>query len=355
MKPFYAIKCNPEPLLLKWLGDVGAGFDCASAREISLVDHGSEILFANPCKKVQDLAAAVGTRGLTSVPTTVVDSVEEIEKLSVSSWPGDALVRLAVEDKGSAMPFSSKFGAPPSMIGKIADAARVHKIPLVGLSFHVGSGCYSPEQYTKAIVSSYSFFPVLKKQGHKPSTIDIGGGFVGGKSFEEAAKTIRSAQNQLPFDVRLVAEPGRFYAATTHDLFTQVMGKKKSPSGKGWAYTIDESLYGQFSCIPFDYAKPKWLRVKKPGSPQRPLTAATLFGRTCDSLDRIANAEEAEELDVGDWLWWPNMGAYTTVTATEFNGFPRPPVVKASLPDPFALYKELWPQQITYVKPVQLA
>jgi hypothetical protein len=33
-----------------------------------------------------------------------------------------------------------------------------------------------------------------------------------------------------------------------------------------------------------------------------------------------------EELDVGDWLWFPNMGAYTTVTASEFNGFPKPPV-----------------------------
>ena len=28
---------------------------------------------------------------------------------------------------------------------------------------------------------------------------------------------------------------------------------------------------------------------------------------------------------MGDWLWFPNMGAYTSVTASEFNGFPRPP------------------------------
>jgi hypothetical protein len=33
-----------------------------------------------------------------------------------------------------------------------------------------------------------------------------------------------------------------------------------------------------------------------------------------------------EELEVGDWLWFPHMGAYTTVTASEFNGFPKPPV-----------------------------
>jgi ornithine decarboxylase len=39
----------------------------------------------------------------------------------------------------------------------------------------------------------------------------------------------------------------------------------------------------------------------------------------------IAHSEEMEDLEIGDWLWFPNMGAYTSVTASEFNGFPRPP------------------------------
>jgi hypothetical protein len=33
-----------------------------------------------------------------------------------------------------------------------------------------------------------------------------------------------------------------------------------------------------------------------------------------------------DELVVGDWLWFPKMGAYTSATASEFNGFPKPPV-----------------------------
>jgi ornithine decarboxylase len=45
---------------------------------------------------------------------------------------------------------------------------------------------------------------------------------------------------------------------------------------------------------------------------------------SCDSVDMIAKSESAEELMEGDWLWFPNMGAYTTVTSTEFNGFPKP-------------------------------
>jgi hypothetical protein len=35
-----------------------------------------------------------------------------------------------------------------------------------------------------------------------------------------------------------------------------------------------------------------------------------------------------EDLEVGDWLYFPLMGAYTSATASEFNGFPKPEVKK---------------------------
>jgi ornithine decarboxylase len=49
-----------------------------------------------------------------------------------------------------------------------------------------------------------------------------------------------------------------------------------------------------------------------------------VFGRTCDSGDLIADAANLPEVGVGDWLRIRSMGAYTTVTASEFNGFPKP-------------------------------
>ena len=57
---------------------------------------------------------------------------------------------------------------------------------------------------------------------------------------------------------------------------------------------------------------------------------AIIFGRTCDSLDWIANAGAMEELFVGDWLVIEDMGAYTTATATEFNGFPKPESIETN-------------------------
>ena len=87
---------------------------------------------------------------------------------------------------------------------------------------------------------------------------------------------------------------------------------------------IDESLYGQFSCIPFDQQQPAWLHIpseEQIGIQER--EESVLFGRTCDSLDMIAKGP-MEYMEVGDWLYFPLMGAYTSATASEFNGFPKP-------------------------------
>ena len=349
IKPYYAVKCNPEPLLLKWLQESGAGFDCASKREIDLLSESSDIIYANPCKASTDIEYAMKK----GVRTTVVDSVEEIHKLADVGWNGDALIRIRVDDSGSAMPFSTKFGAPMSLLETLAKEAAHVKLMLKGISFHVGSGCGNPLQFQYAIQSATRGLHILKQYGHTPQKqiLDIGGGFVGEPFFTPAASIINKVISHLKHPPTIIAEPGRFFAATSHDLFTQVIGKKPASNGSGWRYTIDESLYGQFSCIPFDQATPKWIRI---GDGKRKSSPAVIFGRTCDSVDMIACAEFAEELEVGDWLWWPNMGAYTSVTATEFNGFPRPPVV--SVEDPLPSPNQVdasWPMNIQYVSSVK--
>ena len=371
--PYYAVKCNPDPYLMTWMSQQNIGFDCASARELSIakrIDPRAKILYANPCKKKDDIHYAISC----NVNSTVIDSHEEIDKLQELEWKGSSLLRLRVEDGGSLMPFSAKFGAEFYNVKALADYAKLKGQGLHGISFHVGSGCGDPQQYKKAIEMSNEAINILKTFGHDATVIDIGGGFTSA-GFSETTKVIRSmAFGQRPDgqrpesqtrglgrNIRIVAEPGRFFAATTHDLFVKVIGKKYAASGKkGWRYTIDESLYGQFSCIPYDHAKPKWIRIRNEGEKIRPKTAAVLYGRTCDSVDFIASADEAEELEEGDWLWFPNMGAYTTVTSTEFNGFPKPPSLviedhqTEQLPNVREFDKSEWPSNLKYVSAVKV-
>jgi ornithine decarboxylase len=166
--------------------------------------------------------------------------------------------------------------------------------------------------------------------------LDIGGGWSHEEEiFKEQAWHAREGLKYGPLPLETIAEPGRFFAAPVQDLYVKVVGKKPRAGG-GWRYTLDESIYGQFSCIPFDHANPKLARLclNRQDYETRATTDATFFGRTCDSLDWICNTLETESLDVGDWLYVPNMGAYTTATATEFNGFPKPDSIEGDeVPD----------------------
>ena len=53
-----------------------------------------------------------------------------------------------------------------------------------------------------------------------------------------------------------------------------------------------------------------------------------LTGPTGDGLDVIARGVQLPaDLAVGDQLLFENVGAYTLVLASAFNGFPPPPVI----------------------------
>ena len=328
IKPYYAVKCNPEPLLLKTLIDKGANFDCASLREVHDVRACNtaydmpkpEILYAHPLKSERDIRVI----GENHIHPTVVDSGEECDKLTKTGWQGNALVRIAVNDKESKMPFSVKFGATEKELDQIAKASL---ISLNGISFHVGSGCENPVQYKDAIEYAAEVgFAILRKYGHDPKIVDIGGGFSSDPStFAKTANVIQETLKKVPKNRIMIAEPGRFFAQPSQDLFVKVIAKKNGPNGL--RYVIDESLYGHFSCIPFDYQKPAFMRIPQGSHVERPVKEAILFGRTCDSLDIIAKGP-MEELVVGDWLYFPLMGAYTAATASEFNGFPKPDLIE---------------------------
>lgn len=53
---------------------------------------------------------------------------------------------------------------------------------------------------------------------------------------------------------------------------------------------------------------------------------STLWGPTCDSMDKIASDVQLPNIEVGDWIIFKDMGAYTLPVASPFNGFPVPRV-----------------------------
>jgi len=325
VQPHYAVKSNNDTQLLQWIRQEGVRFDCASPIEIrQALKTGapvSHIIYANPCKSHEDINSAKQL----GISTTVVDSPEEVQKLLEAGFGSDGhrgsiLIRLKVPDAASAIPFSRKFGAPIAWVPDILHAIRSAgtNIKHIGWSFHVGSLCGDPKQYRKAIEVCAEAAAIA---GQHPEIVDIGGGFMP-ETFEAAAAEILPAQELFPMTTQWIAEPGRFISSPVATLYVKVIGAKRGHEGTK-IYTVDDSVYGTFSNIPFDQQKPIYTLLASDAS-SRPHTTATLFGRTCDSADCLADSIDLPELRVGDILEVKNMGAYTNVSASCFNGFPMP-------------------------------
>lgn len=51
---------------------------------------------------------------------------------------------------------------------------------------------------------------------------------------------------------------------------------------------------------------------------------SSIWGPTCDGLDVVVEDTVLPVLNIGDWILFENMGAYTFAAASSFNGFPIP-------------------------------
>lgn len=304
IRPHYAVKCCPDPMVVQTLIECGSAFDCASPAEVGMVIGRAPIIYANPCKLPIDLEYVHGC----GVRRTTFDSVCELEKLAGKNW--ELVMRIKADDPNARCPMGNKFGADESEWAELAQAAPPGSI--VGISFHVGSFANSKDAHALAIAKARRAFTLLETHGHTPTLLDIGGGFSSEnlESILPVSEAINDALKEYNFDTcEVIAEPGRFFAEHAIELHTKVVSVKPG------AVTIDDSLYGAFNCVVMDHARPT-PRV------DGPTEVRTVFGCTCDGADTIGELAVPTNLKVGDVLVWPRMGAYTLAATTNFNGLP---------------------------------
>ncbi|KQJ91284.1 ornithine decarboxylase [Brachypodium distachyon] len=323
VRPFYAVKCNPEPALLGALAALGAGFDCASRREIEAVlalgvKPGS-VVYANPCKPEAHIeyAASVG------VNLTTYDTEEEVAKVKRCHPGCDLILRIKGPDNADAkVDLGTKYGAQEDEVVPLLRAARRAGLKVAGVSFHVGFGASCTDVYRGAIEAARAAFDAAAALGMPPMRVlDIGGGFMAGATFDEAAAVINDALAQhfgeLPC-VEVIGEPGRYFAETAFTLAARVIGKRTR--GEAREYWIDDGLYGSLSCMIVAGYVPRPRPLAGPCPGERTY-ASTVFGPTCDSRDKVVSEYQLPEMSVGDWLVFDGIGAYAASSGSNFNGF----------------------------------
>lgn len=339
IEPFYAVKCNPDDVVLKLMASMDLSFDCASKNEIAKVIacdvNPEKIIYANPCKMVEQIKYARAN----DVDLMTFDSFHELYKIKLYHSSAKLIIRIQTDDSKSRCKFNCKFGVALSEVTDLLQQAKLMELDVVGVSFHVGSGCEDETVYNTALKDCKFVFDKASELGFTMSIVDIGGGFPGDndEQFIKMAEVINNARNEhfgletIYANTRFIAEPGRYMVTSAYTLITSVINKKivkntecnkdnNIEENKHIIYYISESVYGSFNNTVFDHAIPKLLPFNERNEKTYD---CTVYGPTCDSMDKIQMGTQLPDLSIGEVIFIENMGAYTLAAASSFNGFTR--------------------------------
>jgi ornithine decarboxylase len=331
----YAVKCNPDPAVLRALYAGGVRhFDCASLPEIRLVRTmfpDAVIHFMHPVKARGAIREAWQRHG---VRDFVLDSAEELAKIRNEiaatgvAGPLGLIVRIALPKGQAVLDLSGKFGATAEDAADLLVAARQCAVTL-GVSFHVGSQCLDPLAWRDALDLTGQ---VIRAAGVAIDVVDVGGGFpVAYPDQDPPPPGAFFAEIEAGFDrlelpgARLWAEPGRALVAAGASLVVQVLARR------GTMLYVNDGVYGSLSdagVLGFRYP----VRMVRPDRRADDESMAfALFGPTCDSADVmhgpfVLPADIAE----GDWIEIGQLGAYGACLRTAFNGFDTARIVEVA-------------------------
>jgi ornithine decarboxylase len=330
VQAYYAVKANSNQEIIKTLFKEGSSFDVASYNEFIQIYEQikslrkkdkdffiwDKIIFSNTIKDRHTLKKIKKYK-----PLVTYDNTDEVKKIKKYCPTAGLVLRLKVPDTGSQVEMGSKFGAEPGEALDLINSAFDSGLTVEGLSFHVGSQCTNFDNYSSALHITSDIFQTCRKKGYNMKIVDIGGGFPaaydsGVPRFERLAEIINSEIKRLfPEDVELIAEPGRFMVATAATLVSEIIGKARR-DGKIF-YHINDGVYHTFSGIVYDHWQPNFKAFKR-GRQE----VCAVVGPTCDSFDKISLSEQLPaNLQIGDYLYTENIGAYSIASATKFNGF----------------------------------
>lgn len=317
---YYALKAFTHSSVIRTLNQQGIGFDIASSGEIQLLKKNLisplHTIHTHPIKSDAEIKAALRY----GCSLFVVDNPYELDKFVKYRHRVGLMLRLSFPDKTAKVQLSKKFGCAFDEALWFLLRAKNLNLHVKGLCFHVGSQSADPYAYVMAIKQCKKIIEQAETHGIILSILDIGGGFPVAYDYDdrtpsivEFCRPIRNALKQLPEQINVFAEPGRFLVAPAATVITRVIGKARR-GDHNWYY-LDDGVYGAFSGQIYDHALYP-IHVLNDSHEKFP---SVLAGPTCDSIDIIHDNILLPELKIGDIVIGTMMGAYTIASASRFN------------------------------------
>ncbi|KFQ72417.1 Ornithine decarboxylase 2 [Phaethon lepturus] len=353
VKPYFPVKCNGSEGVIRLLAELGAGFACTNKAEIAQVQSigvpAGKIFYSSPCKQVAHIkyAASHGVQLMT------FDNEVELSKVARSHPHARQvmLLGIAADCNPSAHP-SMTFGTTLKSCRHLLETAKEQAVEVVGISFHLGSCGLEPKAFAQSVAVAQLAFEMGTELGYRMHLLDIGGGFPGAEDtrarFEEIAAMINSALDVYFPDgcgVEIITTPGRYYVTSAFTFAVSITAVEEVPAEQpgsdgrravaracglpesdlqgGWRQ--DGSLWHWSIFLPCGCCVSP---LQRP-CPDHPSHSSSLRGPPGQAEDRIADSLELPELQVGDWLIFEDMGAYTIATSSLLGGCPQPQITYA--------------------------
>ncbi|KAK1205823.1 AZIN2 inhibitor, partial [Pygoscelis papua] len=343
VKPYFPVKCNGSEGVIRLLAELGAGFACTNKAEIACVQSigipAGKIFYSSPCKQVAHIkyAAKHGVQLMT------FDNEVELSKVARSHPHARMLLAVAADSSPSAHP-SMTFGATLKSCRHLLETAKEQAVEVVGISFHLGSRGLEPEAFAQSVAAAQLAFEMGRELGYQMHLLDIGGGFPGTEDtrtrFEEIAAVINSALDLYFPDgcgVEIVARPGRYYVTSAFAFAASITAMEEVPAEQpgsdgrwdgGTGPPVGPSPPEPSPCSPPPEEESGGKKSLVP-CPDHPSHSSSLRGPPGRAEDLIADGLELPELQVGDWLIFEDMGAYTIATSSLLGGCPQPQITYA--------------------------
>jgi ornithine decarboxylase len=319
----YAVKTNPNPLVLKTIIESGIeNFDVASINEIITIRNiskSAKCSFMHTVKNRESIKEAYFKYG---VKAYSLDSKDELIKIIESTDHAKDLelfVRVSVSNEHAEIDLSKKFGAMPSEATGLFRLTKQYA-KKIGLSFHVGSQCMHPISYSKGITDIGN---IIKRTKIIPDFINVGGGFptiypdLVPQSIQSYFEEIKKALENLKLEKlpKIICEPGRAIVAESGSTIVRVNLRKKQK------LYINDGTYGTLFDAGFPNIVYPSKLIKNGRIISKKLTAFDFYGPTCDSMDYMKgpfilpnNIKENDYIELGQ------LGAYGLTFRTDFNG-----------------------------------
>ncbi|MBV8638245.1 MAG: diaminopimelate decarboxylase [Candidatus Eremiobacteraeota bacterium] len=332
----YAAKALLLTALAKRLQTRDVGLDVASLGELITAERGGieapRITLHGAGKTDEEIDAAFVGR----VGRLVIDSVDELHRVvEISRGRSlDVLLRMNTGIEAHTHEFirtagdDTKFGLAPRDEDAVLAMLRANsQLRLRGVHAHIGSQIFDARPYAANAQALLEKLDRYRRAGFAGAdTMVIGGGFGVQMHPESPDETIdvpailAAVAAAVPHGVTVEIEPGRATVAAAGTSLYRVMAIKRY--AKRTFAVVDGSmadnprpaLYGAYHHV---------VAARKSDAPYHPVTVC---GRSCEN-DALADAPLPQDLRAGDLLAFCTTGAYTYSMASNYNRFPRPPVV----------------------------